>query len=104
MRQCKVLVNGNEAGILREDDNGIYTFSYNDGYNGRAVCLAMPVKGKTYSSDHLFPFFFNMLSEGTNRKIQSQLLHIDENDDFGIMLATAHSDTLGAVTIKKINE
>jgi serine/threonine-protein kinase HipA len=43
-----------------------------------------------------------MLSEGANRKLQSQLLHIDEHDDFGIMLATAQFDTIGAVTIKPL--
>ena len=55
-----------------------------------------------WTSNHLFPFFFNMLSEGANRKIQSQLLHIDENDDFGILLATAQTDTIGAVTVKEV--
>jgi len=50
----------------------------------------------------LFSFFFNMLSEGENRQIQSQLLHIDVEDDFGILLATAQTDTIGAVTVKPI--
>ena len=36
----------------------------------------------------------------SNRQVQSMLLHIDENDDFGIMLATAQHDTIGAVTVK----
>lgn len=53
-------------------------------------------------SDYLFPYFFNMLSEGANRQTQSMLLHIDENDDFGILLATAQEDTIGAVTVKPI--
>jgi serine/threonine-protein kinase HipA len=44
-----------------------------------------------------------MLSEGANRQTQSMLLHIDENDDFGILLATAQEDTIGAVTIKPID-
>jgi len=43
-----------------------------------------------------------MLSEGENRKLQSQLLHVDAEDDFGILLATAHYDTIGAVTIKPV--
>ena len=102
MRQGKVYVNGTEAGILQEDDSGQYTFSYDDDYKGRPVCLSMPLRNEAYESDYLFPFFFNMLSEGANRKLQSQLLHIDENDDFGILLATAQSDTIGAVTIKPI--
>lgn len=99
MRQCKVYVNGEKAGLLREEDGGGYTFSYDEGYAGRPVCLAMPIRGETYVSDHLFPFFFNMLSEGANRRTQSQLLHIDENDDFGILMATAQTDTIGNVTV-----
>lgn len=62
----------------------------------------MPVRKDPYVSDSLFPYFFNMLSEGANRKLQSQLLHIDEHDVFGIMLATAQFDTIGAVTIKPL--
>lgn len=104
MRQCKVLVNDLEAGILQETDEQKYIFTYHEDYSGSPVCIAMPIRKEPYLSDHLFPYFFNMLSEGENRMIQSRLLHIDENDDFGIMLATAQHDTIGAVTVKPINE
>lgn len=102
MRQCKVFVNDKEAGLLQETDGLTYVFAYNTGYKGAPVCLAMPVREEPYRSDHLFPYFFNMLSEGENRQLQSMLLHIDENDDFGILLATAQEDTIGAVTVKPI--
>lgn len=102
MRQCKVFVHDKEAGILKETDDRQYVFAYQNGYVGAPVCLAMPVRSKPYRSPHLFPYFFNMLSEGANRQTQSMLLHIDENDDFGILLATAQEDTIGAVTIKPI--
>jgi serine/threonine-protein kinase HipA len=102
MRQCKVYVNGTEAGILQEESRRLYTFTYNEGYTGRPVCLSMPVRKEPYSSDHLFPYFFNMLSEGANRTMQARMLHIDENDDFGILLATAQSDTIGAVTVREL--
>jgi len=102
MRQCKVFVHDKEAGILQETDDRKYVFTYYKDYQGEPVCLAMPVSQESYHSDHLFPYFFNMLSEGSNRQIQSMLLHIDEKDDFGIMLATAQNDTIGAVTIKPI--
>lgn len=62
----------------------------------------MPLREKPYQSKVLFPFFFNMLSEGANRELQSQLLRIDKDDDFGILLATAQYDTIGAVTVKPI--
>ena len=102
MRQCKVFVHDIEAGILQETDDRQYIYTYNDRYEGDPVCLAMPVRREPYRSVHLFPYFFNMLSEGANRQTQSQLLHIDENDDFGILLATAQEDTIGAVTVKPI--
>ena len=102
MRQGKVYVHDVEAGILQETDAGEYVFTYHDGYHGEPVCLAMPVRETPYRSSHLFPYFFNMLSEGSNRQVHSMLLHIDESDDFGIMLATAQHDTIGAVTVKPI--
>ena len=102
MRECKVYVHDAEAGLLQETDDREYVFTYHDDYQGDPVCLAMPLRQKVYRSDHLFPYFFNMLSEGANRQVQSTLLHIDEKDDFGIMLATAQYDTIGAVTVKPI--
>ncbi len=91
-----------EAGILQETDDREYMFTYGENYHGEPVCLAMPVRKDPYRSNHLFPYFYNMLSEGSNRQMQSLLLHIDENDDFGIMLATAQCDTIGAVTVKPL--
>jgi serine/threonine-protein kinase HipA len=102
MRQCKVYVHDSVAGILQETDAREYVFTYDENYHGEPVCLSMPVRIEPYRSDHLFPYFFNMLSEGANRQMQSLLLHIDESDDFGIMLATAQHDTIGAVTVKPI--
>ncbi len=102
MRQCKVFVHDVEAGLLLENDEGTYCFTYDDSYKGAPVCLSMPVREAPYLSEHLFPYFFNMLSEGENRLLQSRTLHIDEDDDFGILLATAQTDTIGAITIKPI--
>jgi len=100
MRQCRVFVHDKEAGILQETDARDYVFTYHRDYQGAPVCLAMPVQKEPYRSSYLFPYFYNMLSEGSNRQIQSTLWHIDADDDFGIMLATAQFDTIGAVTVK----
>lgn len=108
MRKCKVFVNDIEAGILTENDNPTeYIFQYKENYIANAlppVSLLMPVRSEKYRSQTLFPYFFNLLSEGENRAIQSSILHIDKDDDFGILLATAQYDTAGAVTVKPINE
>jgi HipA-like protein len=37
-----------------------------------------------------------------NRRLQSTLLKIDEEDNFGLLMATAQYDTIGAVTVKPI--
>lgn len=108
MRKCEVFVHGIPAGILTETDPPIeYNFKYNPDYitHGNApVCLAMPLRSEAYRSTVLFPYFFNILSEGENRAIQSSLLHIDPTDDFGILLATAQYDTPGAVTVRPITD
>ena len=43
-----------------------------------------------------------MLSEGVNRKLQCSQLQIDENDYFGLLLATGGNETIGAVSVKSI--
>ncbi|MEX1003587.1 MAG: HipA N-terminal domain-containing protein [Crocinitomicaceae bacterium] len=106
MRKAAVYRNERLAGYLIEDDQRNYTFEYEDEYfidkDAPAISLTLPKTHKVYKSDILFPFFYNMLSEGVNKKLQSRTLRIDEKDHFGLLLATAHSDTIGAITIKKI--
>ena len=63
----------------------------------------MAKTNREYHSDTLFPFFYNMLSEGVNRKLQNKLLKIDEDDFFGLLAATAQFDTIGAITVKPLD-
>ncbi len=104
MRKAYVYNNGMLAGELLETSDREYLFRYNDAYFNDsampAISLTLPKNRQEYHSDYLFPFFFNMLSEGSNRLTQSRLLHIDEKDDFGILLATAQNDTIGSITVK----
>ncbi len=108
MRKAQVYRNGLLAGILTEENRHRYIFRYNsDYYNDTskpAISLTLPKTQQEYRSENLFPFFFNMLSEGVNRKLQSIQLRIDEEDDFGLLVATAQFDTVGAVTVKTVNE
>ena len=98
--------NGILAGTLTEENRQHFVFRYDDYYfndaNKPAISLTLPKTQKEYSSKFLFPFFFNMLSEGVNIKLQSTLLRIDEEDNFGLLMATAQYDTIGAVTVKPI--
>lgn len=111
MRRAKVYRNGQLAGVLRQNDPKSYEFKYDDAWFSNdalpPVSLTLPKTHKLHKADHLFPFFFNMLSEGVNRKLQCRLLKIDEWDNFGLLLATASNDTIGAVTVvpdQNVNE
>ncbi|MEZ4963057.1 MAG: HipA N-terminal domain-containing protein [Saprospiraceae bacterium] len=98
--------NGTLAGTLTEENRQRFVFRYDDNYfsnaNKPAISLTLPKTQKEYSSRFLFPCFFNMLSEGVNRKLQCTQLHLDEEDNFGLLMATAQYDTIGAITVKPI--
>lgn len=107
MRKGIVFMNGILAGTVSEVPGEGYAFEYDDNYYTNpampAISLTLPKRQKKYTSAHLFPFFANMLSEGSNRAVQARLHHVDPDDDFGILLATASVDTPGAVTVKEID-
>ncbi|MBX9733931.1 MAG: HipA N-terminal domain-containing protein [Chitinophagaceae bacterium] len=106
MRTVEIYRNGILAGTLTEENRQLYVFKYTDNYfsdaSKAAISLTLPKTQQEYRSEYLFPFFFNMLSEGVNRKLQSTLLRIDEEDNFGLLAATAKYDTIGAITVKPI--
>ncbi len=106
MRNAEVYCNGTFAGVLTEFHRKSFVFRYDDKYfsDGEAppISLTLPKTQQEYRSGFLFPFFFNLLSEGVNKKLQTMYLKIDEEDSFGLLLATAQYDTIGAVTVKPI--
>ena len=106
MRAVEIYRNETLAGILTEENRQHFVFMYDEIYfndaTKPAISLTLPKTQKEYTSEFLFPFFFNMLSEGVNRKLQSTQLRIDEEDNFGLLMATAQYDTIGAVTVKPI--
>ena len=45
-----------------------------------------------------------MLPEGSNKQVVCKLMRIDPDDYFGLLLTTAQNDTIGAVTVIKIEQ
>ena len=105
-KRAAVYNNGVLAGFLEKTEKGDYLFTYDSSYfdNPEAppISISFPKKQQTYRSAVLFPFFFGLLSEGVNKQTQCRRLKIDEKDHFTLLLKTAGSDTIGAVTIKEI--
>ena len=108
MRKAEVYRNGILAGILTEENRGSYLFRYDDTYlndsNKSAISLTLPKTQQEYHSEHMFPFFSNMIAEGANLAIQTRYLKIDERDVLSLLGATASTDTIGAVTVKLIEQ
>jgi HipA-like protein len=106
MRQLAIYRNNILAGILTEENRQDYRFEYDDKYflspDNQAISLTFPKTHQVFKSTFLFPFFYNMLSEGVNRKLQCLLLKIDENDSFGLLAKTSQFDTIGAITVKPL--
>jgi HipA-like protein len=106
-RKATVYRNATLVGLLSEEDDKSYKFEYDSVYlieDNPAVSLTMPKSKKIYRSEYLFPFFYNQLTEGDNRKLQSRHLKIDENDHFGLLLATSSIDSIGAISVKEISK
>jgi HipA-like protein len=105
MRKAIVLYKDEEAGILTQQDDGTFTFTYNDTWikdSGKPdISLTLPKSGKEFHSKFLFPFFFNLLPEGANKEVVCKLNRIDPDDYFGILTTTANYDTIGAVRVVK---
>jgi len=106
MRQAEIYFKDEEAGLLTQLDDGSFTFRYHDQWMSDnrkpPISLTLPKNKQKYYSDYLFPFFYNMLPEGTNKQVVCKHMRIDKDDYFSLLLSTARYDTIGAVTVKKI--
>lgn len=107
MRKAEVYCHDIKAGIITEEVQGKnYTFVYDSSYladsTHEPISLTMPLRKEAYKSPVLFPFFTNMLPEGTNRKVVCRSHRLDEKDFFGLLLKIATVDTIGAVTVREI--
>lgn len=108
MRQLEVYYNDVKAGVLTElaQGNG-YRFEYVPEYLASKfphISVTLPKSDTPYENDRLFPFFANLLPEGTLRRIVCRDHHIDENDLFGILCVMSGVDTIGAISLKTIGD
>ncbi|MBO6585314.1 MAG: HipA N-terminal domain-containing protein [Gracilimonas sp.] len=103
MRTARITRNGERVGALIQYHKKSYEFIYDDDWFQDSakppVSLTMPKTQKVYQSDHLFPYFFNMLTEGNNRAYQHQYYEIHLQDHFGLLLAIGNFDPIGAIHV-----
>ena len=100
----EVLYNGTVAGTLRQTSTG-FVFRYYPAYlisPHPPISLTLPKQEAAFMAPVLFAFFAGLLAEGTAKDLQCRTLHLDERDYFTRLLLTAHSETIGAVTVRAI--
>ncbi len=106
MRQGLVYYKGEEAGKLTQLDDGSFEFVYHESWVNNdtkpSISLTLPKSKGKFNSEYLFPFFYHLLPEGVNKQLVCKHLRIDSDDYFGLLLNIAGNDTIGAVTIQKI--
>ena len=107
MRQGLVKYNNEFAGIITEDDNGEYSFVYDEKYiqkyPNQFVTFKMPISQLTYRSKRLFPFFDGLIPEGWLLNIAAESWKINKNDRMGLLLACCQN-AIGAVSVHPIKE
>lgn len=106
MRNAKVLFKNEEAGTLTQHDDGSFSFRYHNEWvtdkNKQSISVTLPKIDGEFNSKFLFPFFYNMLPEGSNKQVACRLNRFDQDDYFGLLMATAKNDSIGAVRVVKI--
>lgn len=101
MRQAKILIDQQVAGILTETEEA-YFFTYDktylDGKNKKAVSLTLPLQKEPYKADYLFPFFDGLIPEGWLLDIVQKNWKLNPRDRMGLLLATC-KDCIGNVSV-----
>ncbi len=108
MRKAKIVYKEKEAGVLTHHDDGSFTFCYHDFWipdiHNHGISLTFPKENREFHSKYLFPFFYNMLPEGSNKQRVCKHNRIDLDDYFGLLMITAKYDSIGAVRVIKIEK
>lgn len=104
MRSVVVKMRGREVGILAKFRDGTYEFRYTDRYRHdaetRSIAFTLPKSRAVHRSNVLFPFFFGLLAEGVQKRLQCRGLKIDESDHFTRLAETCRQGVIGAVYVE----
>lgn len=101
MRQAKIIIDDQEAGILTETEDA-YIFSYDKTYlggkNKKPVSLTLPLQKEPFKADNLFPFFDGLIPEGWLLEIVQKNWKLNPRDRMGLLLATC-KDCIGNISV-----
>lgn len=106
MRKAMILMHGEVAGSLTQDESG-YHFMYDPQYLQSAasepVSLTIPLQEGPFHDKVLFPFFDGLIPEGWLLDIAEKNWKLNPRDRMGLLL-TCCKDCIGAVSVQPVNE
>ena len=102
MKCVTVYVKGVPAGVLARFRRGGYEFRYTRQYRESSrpsVAFSLPKRRAVHRSNVLFPFFYGLLAEGVQKRLQCRTMRIDEKDHFTRLSETCREGVIGAVYV-----
>ena len=103
LRKAQVFYKNDLAGYISERHTGyIFQYDYEFLQKNIPISISLPPRQEPYHSKELFPFFKGLLPEGWYLNIVCATQKVDNKDSFGLLLASAGGDTIGAVTVRRV--
>ena len=101
LRRAEVGQLGTSAGLLVEQREGGWSFSYHQEYGGPPISLTMPVWLEPYDFPALPPALEGLLPEGLQLESLLKTHKIDRHDTFR-QLVLVGGDLVGSLTIREL--
>ncbi len=81
-----VYIAGVRAGTLRQGESGELSFSYDAGYSGIPLSLAMPISNRTYGDKIVRPYFMGLLPDSSDvRRSLGRLFGVSGENPFALL-------------------
>jgi serine/threonine-protein kinase HipA len=98
-RRAQILFKDQPAGVLEETAGGGTRFTYSPEWREPIACCFPVARREHEWASGLHPFFEHLAPEGWLREHQARTAHIQDQDDFGLLLRYG-VDCIGAVGLK----
>lgn len=66
--ELAVLICGQLAGMLWQNEAGLFGFSYEPRYSGAPLSISMPVSNRSYGQDVVRPYLFGLLPDSERQR------------------------------------
>lgn len=107
MKRLKVILMGEEVGLLEQGREGKLSFRYDPEWlakeGRRPLSQSLPLQPEKFNEKQCAPFFGGLLPEEQNREVIARNLGITSRNDFA-MLREIGGECAGAVSLIDVNE